>query len=100
MIGALNDESLAPDAALWQQVLAAVRVAVMRGPFPEADFSDWEDQVRGEGRLAVEALRLLNDASTHAHAGWASRPSTLTSAEVEMIDEARAALRGATLKSN
>ena len=95
MLGSLNDEALAPDSQLWQEVMPAVRIAIMRGPIPHADFTGWERHVRSEGCLAVEATRWLDDASQNAHAKWSTSPSKLTREEVELIDEARAALRRA-----
>lgn len=95
MLGALNDEALTPDSPLWLEVMPAVRVAIMRGPIPHADFAGWESHVRSEGCLAVEATRWLDDASQNAHAKWSTSPSKLTREEVGLIDEARATLRRA-----
>ncbi|WP_156359909.1 hypothetical protein [Sphingomonas sp. Leaf10] len=93
MLGSLNDSDLAPDSALWREVLPAVRIAIMRGPIPHADFDGWEDHCRKENCLAVESVRWLDDASSNAHAVWSTSPSQLTGDEVELIDDARAALR-------
>lgn len=93
MLGSLNDSDLAPDSALWREVLPGVRAAITRGPIPQADFDGWEDHCRKENSLAVESMRWLEDASSNAHAVWSTSPSKLTSEEVELIDDARAALR-------
>jgi hypothetical protein len=93
MIGALNDNDLGRDSALWLSILPAVRIAIMRGSFPHADFDGWERHCREEHCLAIETMRWMDDASTHAHAQWSTTPSILTTEEVSLIDEARATLR-------
>ncbi len=93
MLGSLNDSHLAPHSALWRDVLPAVRIAITRGPLPHADFAGWERHCREQNCFAVESVRWLDDASGNAHAVWSTNPSQFTRDEIEMIDDARAALR-------
>ena len=93
MLGSLNDTDLAPESALWQEILPAVRIAIMRGALPHADFEGWERHCRTENCLAIESLRWLDDTSSNAHALWSTSPSRLTREEIAMVDDARAAMR-------